>query len=105
MLADYLMLGLEPGATDEAVRERYLAMIKIHPPEHDPQGFQDITLAYERLKDRHSRIRHQLFGYQAASDVEASLGYLARAAKPSRHRAGLKALLNALKKTDAGRSK
>lgn len=105
MLADYLVLGLEPGATDEAVRERYLTLVRIHPPEQDPQGFQDISLAYERLKNRHSRIRHQLFGYRMAGDVEASLDYLARAVKPSRNRAGLKALLKALKKDNPETSK
>lgn len=105
MLADYLVLGLEPGATDEAVRERYLALVRIHPPEQDPQGFQDISLAYERLKNRHSRIRHQLFGYRTAGDVEASLAYLARAVKPTRNRVGLKTLLKALKKNNPGTSK
>jgi DnaJ-class molecular chaperone len=98
LLADYLMLGLAPGATEEQVRGRYLALLKAHPPEGDPQRFQDITNAYERIKDRRARIRHQLFGYSQTTDVEDSLAYLARAARPVRKRAGLQALLKALDK-------
>lgn len=99
MLADYLMLGLEPTATDEKIRERYLAMVKDHPPEHDPQRFQDITRAYERIKNQHARIRNRLFGYRTTGDVEASFAYLVRAAQPKRQRAGLQALLKAAKKS------
>jgi DnaJ-class molecular chaperone len=98
LLADYLMLGLEPGATDEQIRLRYLALLKAHPPEGDPQRFQDITKAYERIKDRRSRIRHQLFGYRTTTDVEGSLAYLARAAQPVRKRADLQTLLKAMNK-------
>jgi DnaJ-class molecular chaperone len=91
-----MMLGLEPGATNEQIRRRYLSLVKENPPENDPQHFQDITKAYENIKDQHARIRHQLFGSRTSSDVEASLGYLVRAARPARKRAGLQALLKAL---------
>jgi curved DNA-binding protein CbpA len=96
LLADYLMLGLEPGATDDEIRRRYLELVKNHPPEHDPQRFQDITQAYERIKDRQARIRHRLFGCRETVDVEASLAYLVRGCRPARQRAGLQALLKAV---------
>jgi DnaJ-class molecular chaperone len=95
VLVDYMMLDLDPTASDEEIREQYLALIKAHPPEHDPEGFQDVTQAYERIKDRHARIRHQLFGYRFSSDIEGSFAYLLRAARPKRKRAGLRALLKA----------
>jgi DnaJ-class molecular chaperone len=98
VLAEYLMLDLEPTTTDEEIRERYLALVKDYPPEHAPQRFQDISRAYERIKDRHARVRHRLFGYRMANDIEASFSYLVRAAQPKRQRAGLKALLKAAKK-------
>lgn len=95
MLVDFLMLGLEPGATDEEIRARYLELVKAHPPEHAPQRFQDITRAYERIKDRRSRIRQCLFGARDFTDVETSLAYLARAFEPQRRRAGLRELIKA----------
>jgi curved DNA-binding protein CbpA len=98
LLADYLMLGLEPGASDEQIRSRYLTLVKAHPPEHEPERFQDITTAYERLKDRHARIRHRLFGCREANDAEAALAYLIRAAQPARKPAGLQELLSNLNK-------
>jgi curved DNA-binding protein CbpA len=101
LLADYLMLGLEPGATDDQIRRRYLALIKLHPPEKDPQRFQDLNQAYERIRDQRARIHHKLFGYYRTGDVEASLDYLRRAVQPSRKRAGLQALLKALQKQTA----
>lgn len=99
MLVDYLMLGLEPGAADDEIRKRYLEMVKAHPPEHDPQRFQDITQAYERIKDQRSRIRQRLFGARESADVEASLAYLVRAFAPKRRRAGLQELINGVPKT------
>lgn len=99
MLADDLMLGLEPGATDDDIRGRYLELVKNHPPEHDPQRFQDITQAYERIKDRRSRIRHRLLGCRESVDAEAWLAYLVRACRPVRQRAGLQSLLDAVQKT------
>lgn len=99
LLADYLMLDLEPEATDEQIRKRYLDLVKAHPPEHEPQRFQDIAMAYERIKDRHARIRHRLFGCLTAGDAEEALAYLVRAARPARKRAGLQELLDALHKS------
>ena len=98
MLADYLTLGLEPGATDDDIRKRYLELVKTHPPEHDPQRFQDITQAYERIKDQRSRIHHRIFGARECVDVEASLAYLVRAFAPKRRRAGLQELIQAVRK-------
>jgi DnaJ-class molecular chaperone len=96
MLVDFLMLGLEPGAADERIRARYLELVKSHPPESDAQAFQDIACAYDRIKDRRSRIRHQLFGCAEATDVEGALAYLARAVQPARRRAGLQDLLKSI---------
>jgi DnaJ-class molecular chaperone len=98
LLADYLMLGLEPDAAEDQIRRRYLELIKIHPPEKAPQRFQDINRAYECIRNRRARIHHRLFGYHRAGDAEASLDYLRRAIQPSRKRVGLQAVLKALQK-------
>ena len=42
-------LGLEDGATPDAVRRAYLRGIKIRKPESDPEGFRRLRAAYELL--------------------------------------------------------
>lgn len=97
MLAHYLTLGLEESATDEQIRTRYLELIKAHPPERDPQRFQDVTQAYEAIKDRRVRIYSRIFSGRNTSDMEAALLYLARADRPEPKRVGLQELLQALR--------
>ena len=96
MLAYYLTLGIEENATDAQIRNRYLELIKIHTPERDPQRFQDITQAYEAIKDRRARVYTRIFSGRDTGDVEAALLYLARAGKPKPKRAGLQELLRAI---------
>ena len=97
MLAHYLTLGLEESATDEQIRNRYLELIKTHPPERDAQRFQDITQAYEAIKDRRARIYSRIFAARSTGDVEAALLYLVRAGRPKPKRVGLQELLRTLK--------
>ena len=97
MLAHYLTLGLEEGATDKQIRERYLELIKIHTPERDAQRFQDITAAYEAIKDRRARIYSRIFVGRDTGDVEAALLFLVRAGNPKPKRVGLQEVLRALK--------
>ena len=97
MLAHYLTLGLEAGATDKQIRERYLELIKIHTPERDARHFQDITEAYEAVKDRRTRIHSRIFAGRDTGDVEAALLFLVRAGKPKPKRVGLQEVLRALK--------
>ncbi|HIJ54716.1 MAG TPA: J domain-containing protein [Deltaproteobacteria bacterium] len=97
MLAHYLTLGLEESATDEQIRNRYLERIKIHTPETDAQRFQDITQAYEAIKNRRARIYSRIFTGRNTSDMEAALLYLVRAGRPKPKLVGLQELLRAPK--------
>ena len=45
------VLGLSPDATEEAIRARYLSLVRVHPPERDPKAFQRIAAAYQAAKD------------------------------------------------------
>ena len=40
MLAHYLALGLSPSAAGEEIRQRYLELVRAHPPSRDPERFQ-----------------------------------------------------------------
>ncbi|MCS7259682.1 MAG: J domain-containing protein [Anaerolineae bacterium] len=45
----YQVLGLEPGASLEEVRQAYFEQVRAHPPERDPEIFKMIRAAYEQL--------------------------------------------------------
>ncbi len=57
----YTTLGLESGCSDEAIRRRYLELVRQHSPERDPARFSEIRQAYEQLRDPVERLRNQLF--------------------------------------------
>lgn len=46
----YEVLGLEPGASQPEIKRAYFGLIRQHSPESDPEQFQKIREAYERLK-------------------------------------------------------
>lgn len=46
----YKLLGLEPGASQQEIKKAYFRLIRQHSPESDPEQFQKIREAYERLK-------------------------------------------------------
>ena len=39
------------GATPEELRKAYLALVRQHPPDRDPEKFRDIHAAYQMLSD------------------------------------------------------
>ena len=85
MLTYFLTLGLSENASDERIREAYIAMVKKHPPERDPERFQKINKAYEAIKDKRKRVRTKIFSFAEHGDYEAGLLEFANA-KPIRRR-------------------
>jgi len=47
----FAILGIETGASEEEVRQRYLALVKQFPPETHAEKFREIHQAYESAKD------------------------------------------------------
>jgi len=93
MLTYYLILGLPPDANDGQIRERYLELVKRYTPEKEPRRFQEISEAFEQLKNVRARVRSRILGPLECKDSEASLARLARASRPARRRVGLGELL------------
>ena len=93
MLVHFLSLGVSPSASDEEVRRIYLQRIREHPPGRDPDRFQQVTAAYEALKDQRSRIRTSLFGYAEYGDHSLALEALKEAMADQRQTPGLATLL------------
>ena len=57
----YIVLGLESGASQDEIRERYFALVREHPPERDAAAFKIIRTAYERLRDESTQAETDLF--------------------------------------------
>ncbi len=93
MLIPHVVLGVSDEATDAEIRSRYLALVKQYPPETAPARFQQITEAYEAIRNRRKRIETTLFGIPSGTgDWAASLMLLADAVEVRRRRAGLREL-------------
>lgn len=69
----YIVLGLPPESDDDVIRRRYLALVRTHTPERDPERFAAIREAYEKLRDSSSRLRYRLFDAGKDDSLEAIL--------------------------------
>src|SRR3954463_3490888 len=96
MTDPYNVLGLPPDADDEAVRRRYLELVRQYPPEQHPEKFAAVRSAYESLRDADTRLRRRLFEPGRQESVEALVEEVT--CRTSRRRLSLEALLAALTK-------
>ena len=49
MDSDWITVGIVPTQDRRTLRTAYAAQLKLHSPETDPEGFQRLREAYERL--------------------------------------------------------
>jgi curved DNA-binding protein CbpA len=89
----YAVLGLPPDSDDDAIRRRYLELVRQFSPEHHPEKFAEIRKAYEQLKDLNTRLRHRLFEAGRHESVDAIIEEVT--CRSSRQRVSLKTLLSA----------
>ena len=87
----YAILGVSDDSDDEAIRRRYLALVKQFPPEHHPQKFAEIRAAFEQLKDLNTRLRHRLFEAGKTEGLDAIIEELS--CRSPRRRLSLATLL------------
>ena len=64
------VLNLNPSASDEAIRRRYLELVREFPPERAPQRFAEIRKAYDELRDPVERVRRRLFMEDHPEDLD-----------------------------------
>jgi curved DNA-binding protein CbpA len=62
----YLLLRLSPEAVDAEIRRAYLEAIREFPPEREPEQFQAISQAYEKIRDERSRLNYVLFSRESS---------------------------------------
>ena len=67
----YTILGLATDSTDDAIRRRYLALVRTSTPERAPERFMEIRQAYEKLRDPISRLRYQVFELSKDDSLDA----------------------------------
>jgi curved DNA-binding protein CbpA len=96
MTDPYAVLGLPPDSDDEAIRRRYLELVRQFSPEHHPEKFAAIRAAYESLRDLNTRLRYRLFDAGKKDTIDAILEELA--CRSARRRVSLKALVEAVRK-------
>ena len=46
----FVVLGVDENAGDDAIKQRYLALVRRHPPDREPDRFQAVRRAYEAIR-------------------------------------------------------
>ena len=57
----FAVLKVAETATDTDIQKAYLRAVREHPPEREPERFQEIRTAFETLKTQRDRLHYQLF--------------------------------------------
>src|SRR4051794_39984347 len=92
----YSVLGLPPDSDDDAIRRRYLELVKQFPPGQSPERFAAVREAYDRLRDLPTRVRSRLFGGEDGEAIDKVIEELA--CQKSRRRVSLKTLLSLVRR-------
>jgi curved DNA-binding protein CbpA len=92
----YAVLGLPPDSDDEAIRRRYLELVRQYSPEHHPEKFAAVRAAYESLRDLNTRLRYRLFEAGKNESVEAIIEEIT--CRTPRRRVSLRTLLSTVLK-------
>lgn len=90
----YQVLGLPPEADDEAIRRRYLELVRQFSPERHPERFAAVRGAYEQLRDQGTRLRHRLFEAGKRETVDAIIEEVS--CRRARRRVSLKEMVSAV---------
>lgn len=67
----YTVLGLESHASQEAIRQQYLTLVRQYPPEREPQRFAEIRAAYDELNDPVTSLKRRLFELSTSETLDA----------------------------------
>lgn len=65
----YDVLGVPRNASAAEVRRAWIEGVRRHPPDRDPEGFQRLREAHDRLKDPWFRSTERLFGRSDLSSL------------------------------------
>jgi hypothetical protein len=77
----FAVLGVGEDAGDEAIRQRYLALVRVYPPDREPEHFQALRRAYEAIRGERERLEVKLLHAMSRLKLHCLLS-----AGPERHR-------------------
>ena len=60
-------LGVGEDADDDQIKQRYLSLVRLFPPDREPERFQAYRAAYEALSDQRKRLETKLLGTRDAA--------------------------------------
>jgi preprotein translocase subunit Sec63 len=66
----YAVLGLTPDADDEAIRRKYLELVRTFTPEQQPEKFAQVRAAYDSLKDLNTRLRRRFLDAHRPDSID-----------------------------------
>jgi DnaJ-class molecular chaperone len=75
----FVVLGVDETAGDDAIKQRYLALVRAYPPDREPQRFQEIRAAYEAIRNERGRLETKLLHTGTAALTRLKLSCLAGA--------------------------
>jgi hypothetical protein len=81
----FAVLGVDQNAGDEAIKQRYLALVRAHPPDREPERFQEFRRAFEAIRGERERLEVKLLQTTSAALTRLKLHCL-RGATADRRR-------------------
>ena len=66
-------LGIDLDADEQAIHAAYVRQIKTHPPDKDPDTFEQVRDAFQLLRDPLARARHAVLNVDPAAPLVALL--------------------------------
>ncbi|MBK9094562.1 MAG: DnaJ domain-containing protein [Anaerolineae bacterium] len=57
----YAILGLDRTSDEAAIKRAYFRLVREHPPERDPEKFQELRAAYDQVRTAEARSQTDLF--------------------------------------------
>jgi curved DNA-binding protein CbpA len=61
MKTPFEVLGVEETAGDAVIKSAYLQKVREHPPEREPERFQEVRAAFEAIETHRKRLAYELF--------------------------------------------
>jgi curved DNA-binding protein CbpA len=63
----FAALGLDESADDDAVKRRYLTLVRAYPPDREPERFQALRQAYEAVRGQRERLEQKFLHTSAGA--------------------------------------
>jgi hypothetical protein len=80
----FAVLDVAEDADDETIQRRYLALVRQHPPEREPERFGEIRAAFEAVQGKRERLQARLLTIHDGALLRLKRGCLEADGEPRR---------------------